>query len=499
MTDAISLLDSSSDEDEDLIVQPAEKKQSLLDSSSDEDEDEDLIVLPAAKKQSLLDLSSDEDEDLIVQPAVKKQKSSVASSNVASVAYSYLDFSSDDSDIPTESIFSKPLPLNQRKQQDKEVKTIEKERQRQVATDNRQRLAALKDKEKKDRELKKKRDKEERDMVKDALRQENRDRKVAAQQSTGKFAHQEIGLVVHPQFKQAFSKEMLEVLHETYPEMQESMSSRIDNNKGAIQFIRRDHLAGGAKAAMQAFKSSRGDTTCTGYQLVNRLLVVFSDPNDFLKLLQRSDTEDDYPRLEEWLEEINASWKTNWNTTTTPKVMILLPGILEEVHRLWNAASRDQRCALATDADINDAVVWLHVAFRVECQVMKAGETQVLEFLLKMTRAISEEPYIQQVTELDCVKKIKSTVSSQAAPLERAQDAWIRMLQQIPRMSATRAEQLAQFYPTARSLWQSYQEVPKEQQHMMVAHLFGERGQLKKLSEQLCKAMTSNNPNELLS
>jgi hypothetical protein len=374
----------------------------------------------------------------------------------------------------------------ERKQQEQERKKASRE----AAT---QRRKEAKEDERLAKQRQKQHDKDERNVAKERDKQANRDRKVAAQQSTGKFAQLEMALVVHANLKESL-KETFEVLEETYPEVMESRGF----DMGAVQFIRKDYITGGAKAAAESFR--RNDTD--GYQLCDRLLIVFSDPDDFLKLMERSDIEDDYPKLEEWLEETNASWKSKWNRSENPKIVILLPGILQEVHRRWNAASRKERQFLMTDADINDAVVWLHVTFRTECQPLTSLE-EVLAFLLKMTRAISEEPYIQQVTELECVKKIKSQLldAESATQLERANDTWIRMLQQVPRMSVTRAEHLAQYYPTARSLWQAYQAsaaTDAGSQTNMVTHLLGDR-QHKKLSEQLSKVMTSNNPNELLS
>lgn len=357
---------------------------------------------------------------------------------------------------------------------------------------------------------------EERTRLREAIKLKVKNDKLAAHQRSGKFAREEVGLLVHPHIKHLWTTQqsphdqqqsqlqLWEELSLTNPHILESEG--ID--KGAIQFLRRDCLAGGAESAIKAFQNN--DTT--GYQLVNRLLIIFYDPDDFLKLLHRSDPyEDDYPLLDEWLEQIYSSWKMKWSTTTIPKVMILLPRILSEIHRRWNGAPQTTPQHLTiTDSDLNDAIVWLHVSARVECQIMKTDD-DTLQFLRNMTRAISEEPYVQPVTELQCVKKIKSAIvlpstNDPAAAtnpiLERAHDTWVRMLQQVPGISSTRAEQLARYYPTARSLWQFYQHQQLVSDNTStphsVAHLFGERGQLNKLSEQLYLTMTSDNPKELL-
>lgn len=374
-----------------------------------------------------------------------------------------------------------------RKKLDKQRQKAKKERQKQIAAENRQRKKDEQACEKRERAVQKERERQEREMVKQALTQDKRDRKVAAQQTTGKFAKDEIGLVIDPCLLEGNTKETMGVFRETYDVIRESRGV----DKGAVQFFRREYLMGGAQAVAEAFDKNG----TLGDELVDRLVIVFGNPDDFLQLMDRDDNEDDYPKLEEWLDKVQSNWKRKWNRTENPKTVILLPGVMDEVHRQWNVASRNQRNSLMTDADINDAVVWLHITFRTECQPMSSFE-QVLEFLLKMTRAISEEPYVQQVTELECVRKIKSSLEGETTPSERASDTWIRMLQQVPMLSASRAEQLAQYYPTARSLRDAYQQA--DDKELLVAHLFGERSQLRKLSEQLCRVMTGNDPREML-
>ena len=202
-----------------------------------------------------------------------------------------------------------------------------------------------------------------------AIKLKAKNDKLAAQQSSGKFAREEVGLLVHPHIKQVWTKQqsphdqqqdqlqLWEALSLWNPHILECEG--ID--EGAIHFLRRDCINGGAKSAIQAFQ----DDDTTGYQLVNRLLIIFYNPDDFLKLLQRSEAhEEDYPFLDEWLEQIYSSWKIKWSTATIPKVMILLPRILSEIHRRWNGAHQTQPLHRSiTDSDLNDAIVWLHVSF----------------------------------------------------------------------------------------------------------------------------------------
>ena len=465
----------------------------LLESSSEEDED-----LSARKPPSVNNYHSVAPTRCLDISPSSSSSSSGTPANEAITAWSDDDDDDDDDDIPTSSIFNtskRPLvPSNRQKNPSaaSRVVTMNDKEQRRIAREQeRQRKHQQKEREKYERQEARKRQRQDRQEAKAAEKQANKDRKQLAAQRMGKFAQQEVCVIVNPILRQATQKSLFDDFEETYETIVESRGIDI----GAIQFIRRDFVDGGAKAAKEALEKKDP----SGYELSDRLLIVVNEPNDFLELMDRSDTDDDFPKLEEWLEEKIVGWKRKWQTQDEPKILVLLPGIIKEVHRRWNNASARQRPSLMTDADLQDAIIWLLVAFQVECQPLESME-QVLATTLKMTRAISEKPYARQVTELECVRKIKSTLQSEnPVPVERAQDAWLRMVQQVPSISATRAEQLVSYYPTANSLWQAYQGKTEEEKALLVAHLFDEKRQYRKLSEHLSIVMTGTDPNKLLS
>jgi len=398
-----------------------------------------------------------------------------------------------DSSILNNSISVGGNPIESRKKKRQLGNQTEKEKERQVAAQYRQQQKAQKQREKEENETQRRKEKDERAMIKAATTQDKLNRKVAAQQTMGHFAKEEICMLVEPKLlKNGEWKDTFDQICESY----DSVEALQGVSEGSIQFIRRKYVDGGGKSAFRALERNNQN----GYHLVFHLVILFSVPDDFLKLLERSDDDDDYPKLEEWLEEKYTLWKSKWGRSENPRLMILLPGVLEEIHKNWNGASRKDRDLLSTDADLDDAIVWLRVAFQVECQLFPSKE-KVTEFLLKMTRAISSEPYRQNSTELECVCKIKTRLENpaQASTIEIANDTWIRMLQQLPGMSAQRAESLAQFYPTFRSLMQAYNSTEVEgDKRLMVAHLLHDKVQLKKLSEQLYRTMTAKDSKALL-
>jgi len=309
-----------------------------------------------------------------------------------------------------------------------------------------------------------------------------RRRILEAQQTSGKFALQEIAILMEPQLLQRLehTKELMETCA-VHPHTLQGFT-----HKGTIRWIRKDYTAGGAEDAIQALQA--GNTN--GYQLLDRMVIVFYDPTEFIRMLQRSDEDDDYPLLESWLDSLKYQGK----------LVLLLHQVIEELHKQWNAHRRvRQNTPPPTDAELNDAIVWLLIQFQVECIVCPSEEILLLN-IKKMTRSLSEAPYQQQVTELECIKKIKSECPDKSDAFTKANDTWIRQLQQVPRVSEAMARNVAQYFPTARSLWDAYQDPNRCEgdRRMLLAPLFTEGRQQAKLSDTVYRLMTSSNPNEFL-
>ena len=319
----------------------------------------------------------------------------------------------------------------------------------------------------------------EKDVAKRAEQEAKRRRIESAQQTSGKFAPKEIAILMDPQLMQCMGTEGLQ---ETYPVHPHSNGAR----KGSVRWIRKDFTAGGAQDAIQSLQAGRPG----GYELLDRMVIVFHEPKEFINMLQRSDDDDDYPLLESWLQSLEFQGK----------LVLLLHQVTDALHREWNAHRRTkQNPPPPTDAELDDAIVWLLIQFQVEC-VKCPSEEQVLQTIKKMTRALSEKPYQQQITELECVKKIKSDCPDNANDFTKAKDCWIRQLQQVPRVSETMARHLAHYFPTARSLWDAYQDQSRteDEKRLLIAPLFKEGRQHPKLADMVYRLMTSANPNEFL-
>eukprot|EP00549_Striatella_unipunctata_P003604 CAMPEP_0118720414 /NCGR_PEP_ID=MMETSP0800-20121206/30095_1 /TAXON_ID=210618 ORGANISM="Striatella unipunctata, Strain CCMP2910" /NCGR_SAMPLE_ID=MMETSP0800 /ASSEMBLY_ACC=CAM_ASM_000638 /LENGTH=107 /DNA_ID=CAMNT_0006628047 /DNA_START=308 /DNA_END=631 /DNA_ORIENTATION=- len=107
---------------------------------------------------------------------------------------------------------------------------------------------------------------------------------------------------------------------------------------------------------------------------------------------------------------------------------------------------------------------------------------------MRLTRALSEQPYNETISELKCVKKIKGTFD----------DSWIRMLQQIPGVSETKAYRLVtqHGYDTPHALLRAYQQTQNKE--AMLSACFHKTICYSKLSESVYKVVTSKNANELV-
>ena len=121
--------------------------------------------------------------------------------------------------------------------------------------------------------------------------------------------------------------------------------------------------------------------------------------------------------------------------------------------------------------------------------------------IFKLTRFLAETPYAKQATDLQTIAKLPAHVSDMAPTFDRARDTWIRQLQQIPRLSADMATNISRHYPTAMSLWKAYQDesMSTQEKQLLLADLFGTRSSQAKLSLFVYQAMTSDNPDEILS
>ena len=320
---------------------------------------------------------------------------------------------------------------------------------------------------------------------------------------------------------------------------------------GCVRWIRRDLLSGGAAGLELLVGGEPLGDECDGaaaeiiscadaVQRMDIVALVFRDPSAFLGLLSR-DAEairsDDYPLLRRWIDDIRRSLRTGFEArfhkdsegrggsrnrrkssglpkTSGSRILLVLCDVSGELSRNWNSRSREgagrrrQRCVddqkdgtrvdHITDSDLQDALVWLLTEEQVEYhQTANAEETA--EYLLNLTRALSEAPYYEDATELHCIKKIKADAGA-STPDEKVTDVWMRMLQQIPSMSEKKARRLVQRYPNMNSLVNAYEDpsLSEAERRELVSGFLVEGKIQKKLSDTLYRLMMTDEPNDQL-
>lgn len=365
------------------------------------------------------------------------------------------------------------------------------EKQKDRASDDR-RMEQQKKKEEKAREKqaakeRRERERDERQQAKEVAKQQRQKAKQACEQASGKLAHAEIAVLWNIPI--AADEEFVKNFR---VEENSAMGRWRSSVEHCVQWIRRDGLEGGAEAALQALR--RSDTT--GYQNIPVVAVVVSG-DSFLQLLQH-DGEDDYPRLESWIQNLHQEWRSTWKTEQQePRIILLLNGVQEELEKRWKRSKSNK--TMTTLEELQDALTWLLIEFRVESMRCR-DEEDLLRHVAKITRLLAEAPYVQDTTEIACVKKIHCEVAADATDDERAQDCWLRQVQQVPRVSQRMAATLVQYYPTGVSLWRDYMnpEVAEGTKKLLLADMFVEGRQCRKLSTQFYTLMTTDDPNHVI-
>lgn len=423
------------------------------------------------------------------KPAQSVTETTKASDRVKSTKFSLPSSDDDDDDDDELLLNSKPAAF--------ESKSSIKERRKK----NREALKLL---EKQARADKRQLEKEERERLKKQEIVGKKRRKEELAQATGKYRHQEIAVLLDPTLYmedscgivQSMSNDFL--MH-SFPSMLSLRSDTAITDLAAIQFIRRDYLDGGAQSAISCLESSDKD----GYEHLHNLILVI-EADDFIPLLRREDKDedDDFPALEAWLLSIQSRWRQVWGLprTAVPKMLLLLRNLPDALDKKWIDHQRRHRNepSLPTQWELMDATQWLLVQFQVEC--MFCPTPDLIQITVhKMTRALSDKPYANQVSELECIKKIKHNALPRDNPMHKARDVWLRQLQQIPGISETKAQNIVEHYPTCQSLWQAYKLEGGGRNSTLLASVFsgGIRNE-PKLSDAVFKVMTSNEPEEMI-
>mmetsp|Transcript_27782 Transcript_27782/g.36918 ORF Transcript_27782/g.36918 Transcript_27782/m.36918 type:complete len:593 (+) Transcript_27782:77-1855(+) len=278
---------------------------------------------------------------------------------------------------------------------------------------------------------------------------------------------------------------------------------------------------------------SANGTHDSDVQRMDIVYFLFHDPGVFLDLLERdadAEMRDDYPKIRAWLRLVRATLQTDWeqlsvdgrgggNATTGPsRIVLMLHNVLYELNQRWNvcdtggrggrgrgratasipSGSAETPAVLINEEELHDAIAWLLMEQNVECTLTSSTDDTV-EYILGVTKALSQLPYYEDATELQCVRKLKPDVDT-TTPFEKAKDCWRRQLQQIPQISDAKATKLVEKYPTARALMEAYEDpsYSVEEKRAMLAPCMDDRRNHAKLSDCIYRLMTSTDPNELI-
>mmetsp|Transcript_23084 Transcript_23084/g.56940 ORF Transcript_23084/g.56940 Transcript_23084/m.56940 type:complete len:521 (-) Transcript_23084:225-1787(-) len=372
----------------------------------------------------------------------------------------------------------------------------EKQRERQRA---REEKARQKEAEKAARAKQRALEKENREQKKQLEKDTKKRQREEFQQISGKYAHQEIALLLDLPIYLNEELALTNTLSEDFLLHPQPVAYKIPNS---IQWIRKDYLKGGAKDAVEQLEQKKVEN----FELSPYLLIMM-EATDFLPLLNREghEVDDNYPALETYVMEVQAKYQRVWknkNTTEEPRIILLLRNVPETLDRMWNGHKRKKRTtgpSPPTEWELNDAIQWLLIQFQVEC-IHCASIESIQANLHKLTRGICEAPYRNQVTELECIKKLKS-INTGERPIDRAQDAWVRQLQQVPRLSENIAVNAVNAYPTLYSLWQTYNHNGGDDAasaSLLEDILCPNRGRQAKLSHTIFRVLKSDDPREKL-
>ncbi|CAJ1954632.1 unnamed protein product [Cylindrotheca closterium] len=340
-------------------------------------------------------------------------------------------------------------------------------------------------------------DKEHRERQKQQEKDSKKRQREALQQVSGKYAHDEIALLLDLPIYLNEELALANALSEDFLLHPQPVTYKITNS---IQWIRKEYLKGGAKDAVEQLEQKQVEN----FEKSPYLLMLM-EAKDFLLLLDRvgHEVDDNYPALEKYLIELQAKYKRVWKNQEEPRIILLLRQVPDTLDKMWKNHKRNKKrttagSSLPTEWELNDAIQWLLIQYQVECIHCPSIES-IHANLHKLTRGICEAPYKNQVTELECIKKIKSSNTGER-PIDLAQDAWFRQLQQVKGLSEGIALNGVKAYPTIQSLWQAYNQNGGDDatNAALLEDCLHERVRRAKLSNTIFRVLKSDDPREKL-
>lgn len=397
----------------------------------------------------------------------------------------------------------------------KEQKALDKQAAKEKRKRDRQAAKQQKEHEKQAAKDQRERDKLAKQAAKQAAKKQRQETRERSYQVRGRYANQEVAVLAEPNVLDTNSNQwkIVETLAASGFEHVKAFPSGLSCH--ALQFIRQEYLHGGAKRAvedlLQNGPPSQSEASKATYEHIS-LLAVVMEAHQLIDLIQQDDDDhdnssiddDDYPKLEQWLFGLVAAWRAAWRQTpaSRPRIILLLHKVPATLDRFWvqyNRSGRRGPCPPNSE-QLHDAILWMLIQFQIE-SVHCPTDDDVGHEIFKLTRLLAETPYVRQATDLQTMAKLPAHVSEMAPTADRARDTWVRQLQQIPRLSGDMAQSVAQHYPTAMSLWKAYQDEGRSlgEKQALLANLFGTRSSRMKLSSHVHRALTSDNPHEILS
>lgn len=351
-------------------------------------------------------------------------------------------------------------------------------------------------------------------QVEQAEKRRKQDLRDQARQQKGHYAVQEIVVLLDSTLYRHAELTIVDELQVEQKYMVVEHASMLGCK--TIQFIRQDYTTttttssssqqgsgggGGAQGALDALRAGNHQ----GYEHLPVVGVVFDTAMDFINLLERDQKEeDDYPKLQEWLQSFECGWRAAWKCSpkTQPRILLYLYKVTQTLEQLWIDYKRNKHPAYMappSDEELKDAMAWLLIQFQVECVECRELDQLQME-MNRLTCKLSDIQYRKTYSELDISQKLAPLCSADASLYDQAMDCWLRQVQQMPRVSFNMARALVEHYPTAHSLWSTYQDstLTQEDKRMLLVDCFGDGKCQAKLSEHFYQFMTSENPNDLL-
>ena len=461
--------------------------------SVDDDEDDDDLLLfssPVFKQStsSSLSISSKKSEVTNLESNKDNNESTRRTNNttLTKTTKSTRPTPSSSSSAPC----SKPSAAEERKKK----RQLEKEKKEQLKAEEKEKKELLK---------------AEREMAKQ-IKIMNKKRLVQQeQQANGKFSSQEIGVYMEEGLSsnEDFGGSLIKGLQDAgysvaIAKKRDVGGTGPTNEKmiqGCIQWVRRDHLLGGATNALESVQGKQNEEI----EWMDVVAIVFYDCTKFFSLLEQEKNDiayDEYPLLQSWLHQVRSSIrKGGGESNKNPRIILVLHQAILQLTLQWTKGGKRRTSFSPTnEEELQDAITWLLMEEQVECEIT-ANSTETIDFVTSLTRALSELPYYENATELHCVKKLKVD-SKNADPLEKARSCWKRQLQQIPGMSEAKATYLTSVFPTARSLMEKYEDdtVTETDKRFLLSHYIQEGRNASKMSDSIYRLMTGTNEMELI-